>query len=60
MYWHSGESQKEIDILLLPGDASIQRVTVFNGCAVTKARIYSLAYENGDAYYFWMQVEHRF
>ena len=45
----------ELDLLLLPDDAQMDRVSDFNGHPVTAARIYRLSYSDGDAYYFWMQ-----
>jgi hypothetical protein len=51
----SASSQKAVDLLLLPGDTTISRVTEFSGHPVTGARIYSITYDDGDAYYFWMQ-----
>ena len=52
----SSSEAAELDLLLIPGDARIERVTDFNGNAVTGARIYSLSYSDGAVFYFWMQV----
>jgi hypothetical protein len=48
-------SAPQLDLLLLPGDAAIERVTEFNGHQVTGARVYRVSYSDGAAYYFWMQ-----
>jgi len=48
-------SPRELDLLLLPNDAQMDRASDFNGHPVTAARIYRLSYSDGDAYYFWMQ-----